>query len=257
MKELDYYIASGFFDPESLNEVIRLENSYDEKGFSYFSPRSITMDLSPNNPDREKNAGILFNKDIEMIHRCRNMIATLDNNLDKGTLFEVGYMAALILWGVRVKNNLYFNFPKGELEGFDQFLDKIFEFSIENSYYLGKLHNDHSYVLLVDENHYNDLNLIKNFYNINADVLSIDQDPVDILIKIRSGNTPIIVTDEVKGQRSFKLYVFMGLLKGLIIPFYTASIKDYGSNIMIASSTEGHLNLPSIVNPYKSKLVIE
>lgn len=260
MEHFDYYIASGFFTPESLQVVKDQESFYDEEGIKYFSPRSITMDLSPNNPDREKNAKILFNKDLEMIHVCDHMHAIIDKSLDKGTLFEVGYMTALILRGEKDPESLEFHYEDIDNQFIREFTDSLLALWFSEDQYKkmagGRFKSS---VFVADSNHISDLEFIINLYNMAAIAMPISSniDPESIMEQINAGKQPIIVTDEIKGQRCMELYILMGFLKGLDIPFYTASIREYGSNIMIASSTQGHLNLPAIVNPYNSKMVIE
>jgi hypothetical protein len=74
-----------------------------------------------------------------------------------------------------------------------------------------------------------------------------------VFLKVADNYTPIFVTDD----RPWQIFVLMGAFHALHIPFLTASTMNYGSNIMIASSSLGHINLPSIVNPYKTKVNIE
>lgn len=259
MEQFDYYIASGFFTPEALQVVKDQESFYDEEGITYFSPRSITMDLSPNNPDREKNAGILFNKDLEMIHACDKMHAIIDGSLDKGTLFEIGYMSALILKDEKSPESLEFHYEDIDNRCIRGFVNNLFNLWFSDDQYMRMAEGRfESSVLVSDSNHISDLEFIVNLYNMNAIAMPISSiDPGSIMEQINAGKQPIIVTDEVVGQRCKELYILMGFLKGLDIPFYTASIREYGSNIMIASSTQGHINLPSIVNPYRSKMKIE
>ena len=261
MEQFDYYIASGFFTPEALQVVKDQESFYDEEGITYFSPRSITMDLSPNNPDREKNAGILFNKDLEMIHACNSIHVILDESADKGTLFELGYASAR-----KIEDTKYWI----EMHGVDGKLNEIsaiaekFMLEMTEIKYSpellrnGIINSQNKFLLITGSDFYEKTNMIVNLYRMNAEVVKMVRGEFySILNFIRVGFIPVIVTDENQGSRPIQLYMLMGFLKYYGIKFYTASVSDYGSNIMIASATQGHINLPSIVNPYRSKMKIE
>lgn len=248
------YIASGFFTPEALNKVIATEEGLGKEGIDFFSPRTVTADLSPNNPDREKNAKMLFDKDLEEIHNCNKMHAILDDTMDIGTLFEIGYF-----FGLYIRDHENRSLNNLEIESnFDQDVEVMnFIKELDNQSFVEFLINDY-------ERGFDPLELDPIFVTNGAAVtefmlkvvgqIGYSYDQINsVLLKVADNYTPIFVTDD----RPWQIFVLMGAFHALHIPFLTASTMNYGSNIMIASSSLGHINLPSIVNPYKTKVNIE
>ena len=86
-----HYIASGFFDENQLRMVQELENKLTEQGEEFFSPRTITKDLSPNNPNRMEAIMEIFKIDTEEIDKSNQIDIILDQKMDIGVLFELGY----------------------------------------------------------------------------------------------------------------------------------------------------------------------
>lgn len=251
MELLDRYIASGFFNPEQLEKVKSVEKELDESGLTYFSPRSFVMDLSPSNPDREKNAKILFDKDIEMIEKVKKMHIILDESLDIGTLFELGYSIGKILMGEVPRDFIHLDIS-------DEDTRELIDYTIE-----GLLNEELTNLLTTEESEWEYIvpASLEDEFNSTVDTFSMN---IDWMVMgdnlhsnfselIQDGNTPIFITDDHPKES----FILMGLLRKLGIKFYTASLNNYGSNIMIASSSEGHITLPKMTNPYSTNTKIE
>lgn len=88
------YIAGPFFNPEQLDLIINIESVLHANGVSYFSPRSFGV-LGEMDPDeRRSKTKIIYDKNIEQIRVNNVMLAVIDDR-DVGTIFEIGYAAAL------------------------------------------------------------------------------------------------------------------------------------------------------------------
>jgi nucleoside 2-deoxyribosyltransferase len=102
------YLASGFFNDFQLNAVERAEKTLRNKHFDVFSPREHQFtDLTFGTMAWRMAT---FNNDIEHIDNCDYVVAILDNDMDEGTLFEIGYAFArnkqVILIDLSTKNSL-------------------------------------------------------------------------------------------------------------------------------------------------------
>lgn len=249
------YIASGFFTPEALNKVIATEEGLGKEGIDFFSPRTVTADLSPNNPDREKNAKMLFDKDLEEIHNCNKMHAILDESYDQGTLFEIGYFFGLTLMNKDyIIDNLEIEAEGEVMEVMTDMLDNLeqsrSEFLRFNRVQMpANFLGEPSGIFIHNGN--NKVKFILNLFKMNTSNVGNVKKIFNAMIE--DNCMPIFVTDD----RPVGIMLLMGCFKALGINYCTASTMNYGSNIMIASSSLGHINLPSIVNPYKTKVNIE
>lgn len=245
-----HYIASGFFDENQLRMVQELENKLTEQGDEFFSPRTITKDLSPNNPNRMEAIMEIFKIDTEEIDKSNQIDIILDQKMDIGVLFELGYSIGKKIKGEQIEIHIH-----NEVNGFaTQFLS---EFSLTESQEvlrstwrsLRPYFNETRPHLLVSPNITTSINLgnnpwIPNFESaIFSDVRPNNQ--LYIILQECIKGMPIIVIDDYPAAS----FVLMGILYKLGIKYYTASAKGYGSNVMIAASSQGHVKLG---NPVES-----
>ena len=88
------YIASPFFTPEQLKIVQEIESDLVLHNINFYSPRceGIIKDMTPE--EKQARAAYIYRMNVEHIHLCNSMIAMTDN-FDPGTIFEIGYAAAL------------------------------------------------------------------------------------------------------------------------------------------------------------------
>ncbi len=89
--EYDFYIASGFFTPQQIEEVEFIKKELDKRGLTYFSPKDDSAVEDINNPENRKK---VFKLNEDAIATSRRMIVNT-NNKDMGTLFEAGVAYAL------------------------------------------------------------------------------------------------------------------------------------------------------------------
>jgi hypothetical protein len=45
-----------------------------------------------------------------------------------------------------------------------------------------------------------------------------------------------------------QMFVLAGWMYANKLPYYTASFNDFGSNVMMAASSKGHIKLPGLVD---------
>jgi nucleoside 2-deoxyribosyltransferase len=249
-----YYIAGGFFNETQKNRILRTEKMLDEKMETYFSPRTFVLDLSPNNPEREANAKKLFEKDITEIDKYQKMIVHCDEGFDKGTMFELGYFLGLIVQGERKIEDLEYD-PSPEVEKLKMVADVLTRckdvINATKYHFEDRKESNILIVSILDEFKQN---FMDRLLYMNYETFNVCAKDADLLfIKVAAGATPIFLTDEWP----FQIFILMGMFYRLGIKFFTASTQNYGSNIMIASSTQGHINLPSLVNPFSNPKKIE
>lgn len=91
------YIASPFFNHGQLEFVKKIENILKSNGWKFFSPRSegVIKDMT-NASKAEKNIAMhhIYKSNVKHIQDCEILLANIDDR-DPGTLFEIGFAAAL------------------------------------------------------------------------------------------------------------------------------------------------------------------
>lgn len=90
-KKYDFYIASGFFTPQQIEEVEFIKSELDKRGLTYFSPKDDSAVSNINDPEQRKRVFALNDLAI----RQSRMMVVNTNNKDMGTLFESGMAYAL------------------------------------------------------------------------------------------------------------------------------------------------------------------
>ena len=88
------YIASPFFNESQLEFVKRIEIALQDAGIKFFSPRSegVLIEMSPSK--KAKAAKKIYDSNVKHIEDCDILLAVIDDR-DTGTMFEIGYAAAL------------------------------------------------------------------------------------------------------------------------------------------------------------------
>lgn len=90
-KQYDFYIASGFFTKQQIEEVEFIKEELKKRGLSFFSPKDDSAVEDISNPENRKK---VFSLNDEAIRRSKMMVVNT-NNKDMGTLFEAGMAYAL------------------------------------------------------------------------------------------------------------------------------------------------------------------
>lgn len=88
------YLAAPFFNDEQLNLVQRIEYILDLQDVQFFSPRSVGVLQDMPKGERIIAKREVYNENIHHIKECSLMVAVIDDR-DSGTMFEIGYAAAL------------------------------------------------------------------------------------------------------------------------------------------------------------------
>lgn len=98
------YIASPFFNEEELNFVKQIESTMDSIGMTYYSPRKDVILQDVPKEERLKMTKQVYDNNVNNIEECDVMIAVIDNR-DVGTMFEMGYAAAMKKYIITVTNH--------------------------------------------------------------------------------------------------------------------------------------------------------
>ncbi|PFW43766.1 nucleoside 2-deoxyribosyltransferase [Priestia megaterium] len=87
------YLASGFFDEFQNKHVTSAEDFLRSKGYGVFSPREHQNKHLEFGSKEWREA--TFDNDIDHIVSCDFVFAILDDKMDEGVLFEIGYAHAI------------------------------------------------------------------------------------------------------------------------------------------------------------------
>lgn len=244
------YIASGFFTPEQIQVVEMLESTFAGLGNPFYSPRMFTTDLSV------KDIGIrsfrvkeILRKNIEELTACQRIIVNLRGKFDIGALWELGYAVYLC-----IKD------PKKEIELIcgDSVAEAMFLTIIENlknSNYIkdkSRIELKESSVLITKDNCINfEASKVIMGYQFDAKNLnSVLQGSID---EVAQHKNIMFLID----NHPFQTYILMGFLYASGINYLTASFSGFGSNVMIAASSKGHIQLPGLQDNTKMTNKIE
>lgn len=242
------YIASPLFNKPQINRIRDVEEMLSGLKIPYFSPRSITVDLSKLSQDLElKKLAIkgIFDNNIDHLDASETLVAILDW-FDIGTLFEVGYFIAV------------FNPLSSDLEFYNN-LNKSLTLLI-NKESETKVDINLTHLLAISK-FVHRLRWIESIASVEStefgketktEVVEVNRRTVDrTQLLIMNGETdfdnytdvaPSVVAICID-DRPALLCVAMGILYKLQIPFITYSKKNYGNNVMISACSLGHIKL--------------
>ncbi|WP_340137537.1 nucleoside 2-deoxyribosyltransferase [Apilactobacillus bombintestini] len=96
---MNLYLAGPFFDDEQIDRVERVEKALNQNTTvdNFFSPRLSTVDKSLEVGSDEWSKAV-FKLDVDEIKKADAVIAIIDfvdDNVDSGTAFEIGYAHAI------------------------------------------------------------------------------------------------------------------------------------------------------------------
>lgn len=211
VKHLKYYIASPGFNREQLEKIQQLETNFSERGIEYYSPftHGGTLGLTGDWMDKLRVKNI-FDENIVAINNCNRMVAVVED-IDKGTLFEIGYFASQIAGYV------------------DDEYDHVDTISVIT-------HLNQSLILL---GKYSD--------TISSILVSlIDSDDYRGWIDLDFKNS---LDREFVEKETLNAYIKLGYAFGMNHPVFTKSTNTLDSNLMTACSTLHHF-LSSEIEDY-------
>lgn len=227
------YIASPFFDEFSRNWVSIKEEEFAGVKYPFFSPRQDGLDFNKSNDKplkgklRSDRIKLIFANNVRHLDECDQIVCNLypcNGEMDLGTLWELGYFVAK--HGVPdfsiIYNQLY---APNSLKGL--ILDYIKE--LNNS-------DIESYDLLVESDRY----VVK--YSSTEESELYDK----FVKKLMKANN--VHYAEITDDFPWKTIIKLGYLYAMGYEYMTISFKGYGSNIMIAASSKGHISLPGVVD---------
>jgi len=232
-KESEDYIASGFFKPDQIAFVEQLEKDLYGMGRAFYSPRNYvvkTTDLS----DQRRMFNIRGILDLN----CKKIKAapkiyfnfTGSSKDDIGTLFEYGY--ALADRSADRSNPVYHHrelvlFTDSTISTeFENYAEMLEDISIHNSL------SENLFDLLYYRNMDRTEDEVKPFLPSNYTLRELTT-PMEL------ESNPVFLIDD----RPRFMFIIMGYLYRLGKKYWTASLRDFGSNIMIAASSSGHIKL--------------
>lgn len=93
-----YYLAGPGFTEQQLDRIHQVENMFDKMEVEYYSPFKKGNRLDTNvDPELLKlNVQLIFDENLDCLRKCSKVVALVDD-LDKGTLFEIGYFVAALV----------------------------------------------------------------------------------------------------------------------------------------------------------------
>lgn len=244
----EVYIASAFFDDRSKEWVSAKEQEFDGMRIPYFSPRQDGINFRELTGDlRSERIKAIFKNNVRNLTTCKSIVVNLtpcNGRLDLGTLWEYGYWI-----GAHGPLKLD-DFESYDALAIDQNL-KSLVLDIEERLSTLSPCTDESKILL---HRSQDAKRISD----SIDISNLDLRPVDIgstLLNASSITTKgknIFLIDDLP----FQMFILMGWMYAKKIPYYTATFRDYGSNVMIAASSKGHIKLSGLVDDtYREDLV--
>lgn len=225
------YIASPFFNPAQCEFVDKYEKKFDESGEVYFSPRKLGITFQDKSPKERVKAIIeIFKADRDEIDACDSMVAncnTYSGKIDIGTLWEVGYYL-----GSKLTN-------KGlKVETDDQRVNQMIETLLNWSDIIyTDLENFHARTIVLGDKDTKSEDYERKLFSLNFK--GYRPVHVDDLIESHFRTDIVFCIDEWPPQN----FMLMGWMHAKHIPYHTVSFKGYGSNVMIAASSKGHLKL--------------
>lgn len=242
-KDPEVYIASAFFDESSREWVSAKEKEFQGIGIPYFSPREDGLNFNEVQGDlRAERIKTIFKNNVRNLKTCKHICANLtpcNGKLDIGTLWELGYF--LGYHGSLDFEEDDYNTLAASPEIKDLILEIISNLSsIKDTDEFPPKSNvaKQLFIKNLSESRVKDsLELIDASY----EVVTLSSTLSNLNV---SAGKLVFVTDEWPMQS----FILMGYLYAKGIKYYTASFKGYGSNVMIAASSKGHIQLPGLVD---------
>lgn len=229
------YIASPFFDEASSEWVTRMENRLEELSQDYFSPRQHTVNFNNCSPvERVERINQIFASNVQYLDVSNNIHVNLNKcngRVDIGTLWELGY------W---IGSRDGFDYENSSIEVPAEYESEIKSIIEELSSLKYTYDKDNKERVFISADY--EINTKESLYLTGLDqlyklVIIRDQYP-----EINFGQYNIVLIDDLP----IRSMILLGWMYAKGITYRTTSFKGYGSNVMIASSSKGHINLPGV-----------
>lgn len=237
------YIASPFFDEDSKTWVGMKEEEFKGMKVPYFSPREdgINFHAVKNVNLRSERIKAIFKNNVRNLDKCEHISINLNpckGLVDIGTLWELGYFLGK-------HGDPHFDTDEySTITGSGEVLALV-EFWIKNLVSLevpditGK--KDKKFIT-------NSVNLEKakatfELTDMNYDIIELNPTLQNIYSEYFTKNV-VLHTDDFPSH----IFVLAGWMFAKKLPYYTASFRDFGSNVMMAASSKGHIRLPGVTD---------
>ena len=93
-----YYLAGPGFNEKQLDRIHQVEKMFDKMEVRYYSPfkKGNRLDTTVDPELLKLNVQLIFDENMDCLRHCSKIVALVDD-LDKGTLFEIGYYVAWLV----------------------------------------------------------------------------------------------------------------------------------------------------------------
>jgi nucleoside 2-deoxyribosyltransferase len=242
MQEDKYvYIASPFFDEKSVKYVENREQVLKGTKTKYFSPREdgIKFGDVEDLDLRSDTIKAIFANNVKYLKECNSMHANVNycnGRLDSGTIWEIGYFIGYHSDIVEFKL-----FGPNEIKDIIRTLIerlKLMNTSVSNT----ENNPSKTYLMVGNQSDLEAFKDVKDILDFKFEVfkLGLNGDCFQYVI----GTNPIILIDNYPIQS----FMLMGWMYAKNIKYRTASLRGFGSNVMIAASSSGHMQLPAFTD---------
>lgn len=234
------YIASPFFDEQSKEYVTCKETEFEGMGVPYYSPRQDGINFNEVSGQlRSERIQAIFKNNVRNLKKCKHICVNLlpcNGRLDIGTLWELGYFVGL----------------NGDIDFEDDEYNTLLATPETKDLVLEILNNLKKVTIEPFSNN------SKILYTKSVNIKRVEDslDLIDAKYQVKEVSSTlanlvfaeddkhVFLTDEFPMQ----LFILMGFMYARDIKYYTASFKGFGSNVMIAASSRGHIQLPGLVD---------
>lgn len=233
------YIASPFFDEQSKEYVSCKENEFEGMGIPFFSPRMDGINFNEVSGQlRSERIQAIFKNNVRNLKKCKHICVNLlpcTGKIDIGTLWELGYFLGL----------------NGDIDFEDDEYNTLLATPETKDLVLEIIKNLKSVTLepfgtgkilytrgISKERVETSLELIDAKYEVREVSSTMSN------LVINQEAKQVVLTDEFPMQ----IFILLGFMYAKGVKYYTASFKGYGSNIMVAASSKGHIQLPGLVD---------
>lgn len=251
------YIAGPLFNDDQVAVIKKLETTLTERGYKWFSPRSLGTFEREESIYQDFDKVTIVERNKEELRESDKMVAILTRNpagnFDIGTLWEMGYFASRLVngatkaWEPATLMNRYI-YPICSTEDKDK-VTEVYGYLLA---LIDMVRTSHTKIGMSPDP--STVNLITYGNLSEKERLAIESSPelnfniIDLTKKNSftwTVNTTVLIDD-----RPELLFILLGLLTGVIEDntgldwtIGTASLKGYGSNIMISHSTDYHIQI--------------
>jgi nucleoside 2-deoxyribosyltransferase len=237
------YIASPFFCEESQTWVGMKEEEFKGMKIPYFSPREdgINFHAVKNVNYRSERIKAIFKNNIRNLDKCEHICINLNptkGKVDIGTLWEFGYFLGK-------HGDPHFDTDEySTITGSGEVLALA-------RYWIRNLKDKEVPDITGKSNKYfltNSVNLEKvkasfELTDMNYEVRDINPTLDNIDQEFFTKKT-ILHTDDFPSH----IFVLAGWMFSKKLPYYTASFRNFGSNVMMAASSKGHIQFPGVTD---------